>query len=150
MTTSDFGRKPIAKRFLTLLSAAALAASITPLAAAAQVPSYAQPGPDTIHGTIASIDGKYTISVRDDRGYIDNVSLHDGTVINPTGWTLEPGQAVTIEGQPAGGTFNADVIDTPYVPYAYYPVPVYPAYPYPAYRFGARFGGRGFGFGFRG
>jgi hypothetical protein len=149
MTLSDLGRRSTAKRFLTLLSATALAASIAPLAAAAQQPpSYAQPGPDTIRGTIASINGKYNISVRDDRGYIDNVSLHDGTVINPTGWTLEPGQVVTIDGRPAGGTFDADVIDTPYVPYAYYPVPVYP---YPAYRFGARFGYHGgFGFGFRG
>jgi hypothetical protein len=127
-----------------LLAAAALAGSLAPLAAGAQVPSYARSGPDTISGTIASIDGKYAISVRDDRGYIDNVSLHDGTIINPTGLTLAPGELVTIEGRPAGNTFVADEIDTPYRSYGYrYPV-------YPAYRFGVRFGGPGYGFGFRG
>jgi hypothetical protein len=78
------------------------------------------------------------------------VSLHDGTIINPTGLTLAPGEAVTIEGQPAGGTFVANEIDTPYG-YAYaYPYPVYRAYPYPVYGFGVHVGGRGFGFGFRG
>lgn len=146
MNISSF--HPSAKRFLTFLAAAALAGAIAPAAASAQVPSYAQNGGDTIRGTIASINGKYNISVRDDRGYVDNVSLHDGTIINPTGLTLAPGELVTIEGQPAGGTFVANEIDTPYN-YGYaYPVPVYPAYP--AYRFGVRVGGPGFGFGFRG
>ena len=135
------------RRFLTLLSAVALAGAIAPAAARAQVPSYARNGGDTIRGTIASVDGKYDISVRDDRGYIDNVSLHDGTIINPTGLTLAPGELVTIEGRPAGATFVADEIDTPYTyGYAY---PVYPVYPAPAVRFGVRIGGPGFGFGFR-
>jgi hypothetical protein len=136
------------KRFLTFLSAVALAGAIAPAAAGAQVPSYARNGDDTIRGTVASINGKYNISVRDDRGYVDNVSLHDGTIINPTGLTLAPGELVTIAGRPAGGTFVADEIDTPYAyGYAY---PVYPVYPAPAVRFGVRVGGPGFGFGFRG
>jgi protein involved in polysaccharide export with SLBB domain len=143
MTTASLKRST--QRFLTLLSAVALAGAIAPAAAGAQVPSYAQNGGDTIRGTVASIDGKYDISVRDDRGFVDNVSLHDGTVINPTGLTLAPGETVTIEGRPAGATFVADEIDTPYT-YGYaYPYPVYPAD-----RFGLHVGGRGFGFGFRG
>jgi hypothetical protein len=138
MTTASLKRTT--KRFLTLLSAVALAG----------VPSYAQNGGDTIRGTVASIDGKYDISVRDDRGYIDNVSLHDGTVINPTGLTLAPGEVVTIEGRPAGATFVADEIDTPYTNVYAYPYPAYPVAPYPADRFGLRVGGRGFGVGVRG
>src|ERR1700722_10290898 len=102
------------KRLLTILSTAALACTLTPLAASAQdAPSYAGGG-ETIHGTIVSIHGKYNISVHDARGFVDNVSLHDGTVINPTGLTLAPGEAVTIEGSAAGGTFVANEIDTPY------------------------------------
>ncbi len=112
------------------------------------MPSYATSGGDTIRGTIASIDGKYALRVRDDRGFIDNVTLHDGTIINPTGLKLAPGQSVTIAGVPSGRTFVANEIDTPYVfygyPYAYYP------YPYGPYAVGLRFGGPRFGFGFRG
>ena len=90
----------------------------------AQPPSYAQPYGETIRGTVYSINGKYNITVRDSRGFLDNVSLHDGTVINPRGWRLRPGNRVTISGEPSGRTFVADVIDTPYVPYpAYYPYP---------------------------
>src|SRR6201996_3796357 len=103
-------------RLFTLFSAVALACAIGPLAASAQTPSYANPaiaGSETIHGTIASVNGKYNISVRDDRGFIDNVTLHDGTIINPTGLTLAPGQQVTIAGTNAGRTFIANEIDTP-------------------------------------
>jgi hypothetical protein len=134
------------KRLIALLSTSILCAAIAPLAAGAQVPTYARDGGETIHGTIASIDGKYEISVHDDRGYVDRVSLHDGTIINPTGLNLEPGQAVTIEGRAAGATFVANEIDTPY---AIYPYP-YAVYPYPAYRYGVRYRGPGFSIGFRG
>jgi hypothetical protein len=134
------------KRLFTLFSAVALACAIVPLAASAETPSYANPaiaGTDTIRGTIASVNGKYNISVRDERGYIDNVTLHDGTIINPTGLTLAPGQAVTIDGSANGPTFIANQIDTPY--YAYY------AYPY-GYGYGYGYPGPvfGVGFGFRG
>ncbi len=133
-------------RLLTVLSATALACSIAPLAAGAQVPSYSQAGPETIQGTIVSINGKYNISVNDARGYVDNVSLHDGTIINPTGLTLAPGEPVTITGTPSGSTFVADQINTPYRSYAY-AYPAYPAYPvYPAVGIGIRLGGPGWGF----
>lgn len=138
------------KHLFTGLSAFALTCAMLPLAASAQTPSYAAPGPQTIKGTVASINGKYNISVRDDRGYVDNVTLHQGTIINPTGLTLAPGEQVTIEGTNAGSTFVANEIDTPYVYYAYpYPYPAY-SYAYPAFGLGLRFGGPHFGIGFHG
>jgi hypothetical protein len=134
------------KRLFTLFSAAALVCAIGPLAANAETPSFANPaiaGTDTIRGTIASVNGKYSISVRDERGFIDNVSLHDGTIINPTGLTLATGEAVTIDGTANGPTFIANEIDTPYTYYAY-PYAGY-SYGYPGPVFGV-----GFGFGDRG
>jgi hypothetical protein len=139
------------KRLFTLFSAVALACAIGPLAASAETPSYANPaiaGTDTIRGTIASVNSKYNISVRDERGFIDNVTLHDGTIINPTGLTLAPGQTVTIEGTANGPTLIANEIDTPY---AYYAYAGYPYYYGPAFGLGFRFGDRGFrGGGFHG
>jgi hypothetical protein len=144
----------------TLLAAAFAGAislfSMLP-AAAQSVPSYASAHTDeTIQGTIASVDGPYAISVRDSRGFVDSVTLHQGTIINPTGLTLAAGQSVTILGQNAGSTFSANQIDTPYTNLALVPVyPGYYGYPYrgfgygPTYSLGLRFG-RGFGFGFRG
>ncbi len=125
------------------------------LAQPANLPSYAS-GEESIRGRIASVDGKYHLQLRDDRGYIDNVSLHDGTIINPTGLRLSPGQSVTIVGHNSGKTFEANEIDTPYgrygfapayayvYPYGYYGYP-YPYRVYPA--FGIGFRDRGFGFG---
>lgn len=140
------------KRILTAIGATALACSILPLAASAQgAPSYAQPGTETITGTIAAVNGKYNIAVHDQRGFVDNVTLHDGTIINPTGLTLAPGESVMIEGVAEGPTFVANEINTPYTSYAAYPYGVYPGYyPYPVYGptvgIGLHFGG---GFGFR-
>ena len=119
-----------------LIGAAALAA---PLAALAQdapagppppAPSYARPiapnGEETIHGRILSIDGKYRVQLRDDHGFVDNVEMHQGTVINPTGLELRPGMEVTIVGYNRGPLFAANEIDTPYLSYG--AVPLYPAY----------------------
>jgi hypothetical protein len=99
-----------------LLAAAAALALAAPLAAQAQeVPSYAAVQSDQqIQGRIAAFDGAYNLQVRDDNGYIDNVELHDGTIINPTGLTLAPGMVVNILGSNGGGAFDADEIDTPY------------------------------------
>ena len=117
------------------------------------VPSYAHPsapsGEETIRGRIDAIPGKYQVEVRDDRGYIDNVALHDGTIINPTGITLAPGMRVTIYGTARGHEFVANQIDTPYhQSYAYaYPVYPYPYYAYPGpYWWGPRYS---FRFGWR-
>jgi hypothetical protein len=134
------------------LALGAACATAQPAAAQTQdLPAYAHAGDATIHGVVRSIDGKYNITVRDTKGYLDSVTLHDGTVINPTGLTLAPGQTVTIVGRADGNTFAADEIDTPYVAYGY-AYPVYP-YAYPAWgyypAFGVGFGWHHFGFGGR-
>jgi hypothetical protein len=121
------------------------------LAQRANLPSYAT-GEESIRGRIASIDGKYHLQLRDDRGFIDNVSLHDGTIINPTGLRLSPGQTVTVLGHNSGKTFEANEIDTPYANYGYAPAYAYGypygyyGYPYNVYpAFGLGFRDRGFG-----
>ena len=54
------------------------------------VPPPVNNGEETIHGRVVSFDGGYSLQVHDDRGFIDNVRLHQGTIINPTGITLSP------------------------------------------------------------
>jgi hypothetical protein len=117
---------------------------IVPVAARAQdVPSYAAPTyaastDETIHGRIQSVDGAFNITVADDRGFNDNVELHSGTIINPTGLTLAEGMSVTIEGYNAGSAFDANEIDTPYSYGGPLPTPVYygPGYWYPGFAYG--------------
>jgi hypothetical protein len=77
------------------------------------VPSYAR-RQEVLRGRVTATNGKYGISVRDDRGFVDTVTLHDGTVIIPRGFRLAPGVTVTIYGHNGGNVFNADEIDTPY------------------------------------
>jgi hypothetical protein len=118
------------------------AAPITP-------PTYATPiAGESISGHIAAITGKYTLQVRDSRGFIDNVTLHPGTIINPRGLTLAPGMQVTINGSNAGASFTANQIDAPYT------VALVPGYGYgygPGYgSIGLGFGGWGWGSRFRG
>ncbi len=143
----------------TAVAAAAFAGAAGLLAAAPAAaeppPSYATGSTDeTIHGTVAAVNGPDDITV----------TLHQGTIINPTGLTLAPGQSVTILGQNTGSAFAANEIDTPYQTLSAVPVyPVYPAYGYygdpypyggyrwgygPVYHVGVHVGG--FGFGFRG
>ncbi|MGH7683541.1 MAG: hypothetical protein ACREMT_04270, partial [Vulcanimicrobiaceae bacterium] len=114
------------------VSLAALAMVALPSSALAQnsVPSYAQPNrEEQIKGVVVAFDGHYDLKVRDQRGYVDNVRLHQGTVINPTGLTLQRGMSVTIFGEPSGRVFDANEIQTPY---NYAPAPVaVPVYPYP-------------------
>jgi hypothetical protein len=120
---------------LALLPVAGLAQNNAPL------PTYARPAGETIKGTIRNFDGKYKLYVRDTRGYIDDVTLHDGTIINPTGIRLQSGFPVTITGHTNGSTFEADVIDTPFkisYAYPYYGYPSYGPYPY----------GYGYGYGY--
>jgi hypothetical protein len=125
---------PAAAVLLTLASAPSVALAQN------QMPSYAVRSGETIKGTISNFNGQYTMYVRDDRGYVDNVSLHQGTIINPTGIRLSPGFRVTVIGHTSGSTFVADEIDTPYRNYGYaYPY-YYPYYPYP-------YVGVGFGWG---
>jgi len=122
----------------------ATAGLLVPAIASAQyAPSYAQPQysqsqDESIHGRIYSIDGTFNITVTDDNGYMDNVQLHQGTVINPTGLTLAPGMEVTIAGYSGGQVFEANEIDTPYTYYGARPVPVYygTGWWYPGYAYG--------------
>jgi hypothetical protein len=143
-----------------IAAAGTIAAFALPVAVQAQpVPQYASTE-QQIRGTVASIGDKYTVYVRDERGYVDTVRLHDGTIINPTGLTLASGQSVTIMGRADGKAFDANEIDTPYsvddgggdyaaidvAPYAY--ESYYPAYAlsYPAFvSLGFGFGG-GYGY----
>jgi len=122
----------------TILTAVALAA---PVAAFAQQvpppdaapPSYARPsyasGDERISGRIAAFDGKFRLDLRDDRGFMDHVLLHQGTVINPTGLQLRPGMSATIYGKNAGTVFAANEIDTPYDNYGVL-VPIRPSAAY--------------------
>jgi hypothetical protein len=128
-------------KMLTNFAAIIAGLTLAPFPTAAQTPSYAQPtspnSEQVINGHIASIVGKYEITVRDERGYLDDVHLHQGTIINPTGLTLEPGMRATIVGYNAGKWFEANEIDTPYH-YLPVPVPVYygPGWWYPGLPYG--------------
>ena len=100
-----------------LIAATAALCLAAPIAAQAQeIPSYAQvaSSDQQIHGRITAFDGAYALAVSNDSGYVDNVELHDGTSINPTGLTLAPGMVVSILGQNDGSYFAADEVDTPY------------------------------------
>jgi hypothetical protein len=113
------------RTFVAKIVAAAIAVALTagvvalPVGARAQgAPSYGRPaapsGDETIHGRIESIEGSFAIVVRDDRGFLDAVALHQGTIINPRGLRLAPGMSVTIIGFNAGASFSAVEIDAPY------------------------------------
>jgi hypothetical protein len=95
-----------------VIAAVAAAALFAPVIASAQ--DYSNGAGEQIQGTIASINGTWNITVNDANGYRDSVALHQGTVINPTGLTLEPGMSVTIDGYGNGPDFEAMEIDTPY------------------------------------
>jgi hypothetical protein len=129
-TTSKFSQR--------LLGAAILSAAlITPAIASAQ--DYAPAGQDQqIQGTVGSINGTWNITVADANGYADSVDLHQGTIINPTGLTLEPGMNVTVDGYADGPNFDAMEIDTPYQYSGPAPVAVYygPGAWYPGYAAG--------------
>jgi hypothetical protein len=123
----------IMRTFIAALAAVLLITA--PLAARAQIaPSYAQNGDSAdaqIHGRVISFDGGYSLQVRDEKGYVDNVQLHPGTIINPTGITLAPGMIVSILGYNSGSYFGANEIDTPYTFYS--GVPYYSGHPWDYY-----------------
>jgi hypothetical protein len=116
----------------TLLTALFVASAIGAMAAPvmAQTPSYAARD-EQIHGRITSFDGAYALQVRDDHGNLDNVRLHEGTVINPTGITLAPGMVVSVDGYNAGSYFAANEVDTPYTVYG--GLPYYLGHPWYSY-----------------
>jgi hypothetical protein len=95
-----------------LALAAALSAPLatTPLTASAQMYGGANAGmmQDRHHvmGRVASFSG---YDLRLDNGR--RVQLHQGTVINPTGWSIRPGQRVSVTGSWVQGRFQADRIN---------------------------------------
>lgn len=122
----------------TLAAAAAVAALTLPTLAGAAVPGETQ-----LRGTITAQPGKYDLHVQERNGNVDDVRLHPGTIINPTGLTLRPGMRVTILGNLQGETFAANEIDTPY--HVAYVEPVEPAYWGGGFGWGGPFWGGRFG-----
>jgi len=58
--------------------------------------------------------------MHDDKGYTDHITLHQGTIINPTGIRLVEGMHITVYGNADGPTFQANQIDvSPPQQYAY-------------------------------
>lgn len=106
------------KLFSYALLGAAVAAPLAltlPVTASAQepAPSYGTPvaNQQTIKGTLTGFDGSYVVYLHDDRGYSDHVTMHQGTVINPTGIKLTEGMRVAIYGYGNGPTFDAYRVD---------------------------------------
>ncbi len=103
---------------LVLLVGMQRAAAFADTPSNADTPSYATPdGDQQVRGRVVSFNGGYDLTVRDERNYIDHVRLHEGTIINPTGLTLESGMIVDVLGYNAGSYFAANEIDTPYTFY---------------------------------
>ncbi|MDQ2681706.1 MAG: hypothetical protein M3Y21_11925, partial [Candidatus Eremiobacteraeota bacterium] len=54
---------------------------------------------------------RFDMQVRMQLNKYRDVHLHQGTVINPRGWSIQPGQTVDVVGHPrADGSLDADVI----------------------------------------
>ena len=90
----------------------ALVASAIALSLA--VPLLASAEPDRVMaGTVVDFHGKYGLVVRDARGALAEVALHQGTVIKPVGLRLERGMKVIVIGRSANEAFAASEIDAP-------------------------------------
>jgi hypothetical protein len=96
-----------------------IAAALLTLAFVAPTAALAQSddGIVQIQGRVSTFDGAFGLVVRDDKGYLDNVALHPGTIINPVGLTLAPGMVVSVIGYNDGPSIGANEIDTPYTVY---------------------------------
>jgi hypothetical protein len=90
------------KLFLSLLAVLTL----LPLGVSAQTGQQ-----ETIHGKIASFDGAQNLQLDDDRGFVANVVLERGTIVQPNGARLAPGMRVTIVGTNRGPVLAANEID---------------------------------------
>ncbi|HYW54729.1 MAG TPA: hypothetical protein VE826_12215 [Dongiaceae bacterium] len=85
------------------------------MALALTAPAFASGDPQSrIAGTVADFHGKYGLVVRDARGALTEVTLHQGTVIKPEGLRLERGMAVSIVGHAADRAFAANEIVAPF------------------------------------
>jgi hypothetical protein len=128
------------KHFATVAAVLILLASGAANAQVPQydIPTYAHPpeavaGSDDlqIRGRIVNFDGEFGVTVRDERGFLDSVRMHPGTIINPTGIRLEPGMIVSIIGYNAGPYLDANELDTPYTYYG--GIPYYGGHPWNYY-----------------
>jgi hypothetical protein len=90
-------------RFNARLFSAALGLAV----AAAPLGALAQSQPETISGSVASINDSGAMELNDDRGFVDSVQLQQDTVIGPQRVRLQPGMRVSITGAPRGNVFNA-------------------------------------------
>lgn len=62
------------------------------------------------YGTVTFFRG-YEMQVRMQLDRYREIHLHRGTVINPRGWTIKPGDTVDVRGTPnSDGSLNADMI----------------------------------------
>ncbi|HTJ24909.1 MAG TPA: hypothetical protein VMA36_01990 [Candidatus Limnocylindria bacterium] len=100
------------KRFL---GSAALALALGLPAAAYAATSTPAKAPDTLtlRGVISAIDGKWDVTLHDNNGFVEDVALHRGTIIAPTGLRLTPGMQVSIVGYQNHATFDAERIVGP-------------------------------------
>jgi hypothetical protein len=86
---------------------AAAAGLIGAILAAPQV-APAQPFADEhIRGTVESFDGQEQLTLRDERGFLDDVAIGHDTRIAPRGTRLVPGMRIAITGYDGGKWFDA-------------------------------------------
>ena len=79
-------------------------------AVAGQVTSSYDLDPNRVRGTVTYFH-RFDMQVRMQLNKYRNVRLHQGTVINPRGWTIAAGQTVDVSGRAdPDGTLEADVI----------------------------------------
>jgi hypothetical protein len=97
------------------VSLAIAGCALTGPASAQAAPSFATPlGDERLGGVVVRFtQGSYELGLRDDNGFVDNVRLHDRTIILPIGLTLRPGMRVRIVGFTQGNAFTANEIDVP-------------------------------------
>jgi hypothetical protein len=94
-------------RARSALGALACAAALgAPLGASAQPFS-----DEHVSGVVQSFDGQERLTLRDDRGYIDDVSLGEQTRITPEGARLTPGARIRITGYNGGKWLDATAIE---------------------------------------
>ena len=109
--------KTISNPFVRAASACAIAMLLAaPVATRADAPAApsASAEPAQITGTVVDFHGKYGLVVRDERGALVDVVMHQGTVIEPVGLRLERGMRVTILGSAQERTLAANRIVTSY------------------------------------
>jgi hypothetical protein len=104
---------------LTVAVAGGATLAMLPVAAAAQIPPYAQPYDGSgygyhydsvehlLRGTVASFSPYRVLLARDDRETTE-VDLKKGTVIEPVGTSITPGMHLAVHGYWSKGVFIAD------------------------------------------